>query len=107
MSVRIVAPEKGEHVSLSVNTAFLFASCIALDPRHAGSLHLSAGHVSTGGGTLHLHFENTDYSREMAKAVINAIEGVNQRWGLPQNSLDDSFTGMHSPVNPETGNENV
>ncbi|WP_247997423.1 hypothetical protein [Brucella tritici] len=104
MSVRIVAPEKGEHVSLSVNTAFLLASRIVLDPRRAGSLHLSAGHVSTGGGTLHLHFDNTDYAREMAKAVIDAIEAVNQRWGLPQSCLDDSFTGMQPPVNPETGN---
>lgn len=49
----------------------------------------------------------SDYAREMAKAVIDAIEGVNQRWGLPQSCLDDSFTGVHSPVNPETGNENV
>ena len=49
----------------------------------------------------------SDYAREMARAVIDAIEGVNQRWGLPQSCLDDSFTGMHSPVNPETGSENV
>ncbi|HBQ34474.1 MAG TPA: hypothetical protein DD739_17770 [Ochrobactrum anthropi] len=49
----------------------------------------------------------SDYAREMARAVIDAIEAVNQRWDLPQGCLDDSFTGMHSPVNPETGNENA
>lgn len=49
----------------------------------------------------------SDYAREMAKAVIDAIDGVNQRWGLPRSALDNSFTGMNSPVNPETGNENV
>ncbi|MGU3398700.1 hypothetical protein ACLBWS_03000 [Brucellaceae bacterium D45D] len=81
-------PEKGEYVSLSVNTAFLLASSLVLGSDNGASLHIAAGHVSTGGGTLHLHFENSDYANEMAKAVIDAIDGVNQRWGLPAAAND-------------------
>ena len=49
----------------------------------------------------------SDYAREMAKAVTDAVESINERWGLPLSSLDNSFTGMHAPVNPETGKDNV
>ncbi|WP_036567991.1 hypothetical protein [Brucella rhizosphaerae] len=49
----------------------------------------------------------SDYAREMAKAVTDAVESVNERWGLPRSSLDNSFTGMSAPVNSETGKDNV
>lgn len=107
MPVRIITPENGEHVSLSVNTPFLLAGTVVLASDDCASLHLSAGHVSTGGGTLHLHFDNTDYACEMVKAVTDAVESVNERWGLPRSSLDNSITGMNAPVNPETGKDNV
>lgn len=100
-------PDLSERVWCA-ESRFLFAKQSAPfggDPDRSIKIEFTAGRGCVYSAMVELI--PSDYAREMARAVIDAIEGVNQRWGLPQSCLDDSFTGMHSPVNPETGSENV
>ncbi|MRN66537.1 hypothetical protein [Brucella sp. 10RB9213] len=110
-SVAIRHPPKCPDLSERVwwtESRFLFAKQSAPfggNPDRSINIEFMAGRGCVYSATVELI--PSDYAREMARAVIDAIDGVNRRWGLPQSSIDDSFTGMHSPVSQPEGKENV
>lgn len=65
-----------------VESNFVFANRLS-----GGAFSINAGNGTTGQHTAIVGLPDSDYGREMADAIVEAVEAVNKRWGLPGAAL--------------------